>query len=411
MRRPWLRLGLGLSLLGCASGSEPPARDGPALYRENITREAELAASDAFASPDGVWSGRSSARLASPIESRGGTYYALFEIGSEVPIECFAYANRFDLATDLARQAEGALGALAEQIGALKARQIHATQAGAVAASPYLGIDWLYAIEQGGGQLGLLKERVALVGSRTLSCQHNELGYVESFERVFREVAESFEYRGPEPPEPEPAYREIALVSLAGRRIGVASTNVTRDAEGDLRADTLTALLLPIAPDRVRASDSYQIEVSRGDGTLLFAKSVRSEAGEVGSELELAPGPDGGWRVSGSREGRAFRAEFPRETLHGAVGQMLRLRAAIAAEGAGALVSLRSWSDADPSQPIEMTTELLRLRDDGDFDARLRVGPVEATGIADRAGSMRRISLDLGHAAMDFERVFADGAL
>jgi hypothetical protein len=391
-------------LTGCAGLAEPD------WLVELRAREAEPLPLQTVASTDGFFT----AEVPAPagwIESDETAYHVSFDAGTESPIDCWIYRDGIDFAGSLSRLSEETFGAISEHLGEVKRRQIEKVDAGALAASPYLAVDWLYLIEVGGErQIGQIKHLVASREGRGVYCQHNEVGYAATFRRVVGALLGSLEYG--EPAERTPFYAAVSTMSVRGMRVGVEYTTLTRDGEIDTRVDRRTSVLLPVTGDTLQVSDTFAVEFARPDGTLINQVHVESSDGELVSNLELAPEEAGAWVVEGTFQGKKLQARIDSSKAPSSwLGESLALRSALAESPAGASVTSTRWvPEADPTRLLDGTVTVERRIDAEHFAAKVDAAGLEADVVVNRAGTVTSGSVDMGMASMHFEQVYAHGA-
>jgi hypothetical protein len=399
-------------LVACASPSEPGAPVAERSFAQALAREADLPESRRLASDDGFFSAQVGARLVEPLRFAEDRYYAQLDVGSEVPIRCSFFRGRLDMASALALASESAFRAIGESLGRLEARQIHRIDAGAVGDAPFLSIAWLYRLHDGARPVvGQLKQVIATKGQRSVACQHDEVGYVQTFDRLFADIMSSIRYAA-ETGWP-PFYREIWTASVGPQRLGVQQLTLTLQDSGDARMESALAMLVPIGSDRARVTDSYRVEYSTSDGVLIQASEVKAEDNAITTNLDLLPQPDGSWRVSGRYQSKPFDASLqPAGHLLSYLGQTWQLRRALRLEGVAAAVSTPVWdANADPSRLVDATTTITGAVGDGDYSATFTLGELRMEGVVDARGSMKSARMGVGEVTLDHERIFVEGDL
>src|SRR5262245_31726124 len=347
MIRRLLAIALPLTaVLGCASVPEPD------WLQALRAREAEPMPSQKIQSSDRFFGARVPAKLAVPIQLEDEAYRVSLDVGSEAPVDCWVYRDGIDFAGSLAGLSESTFSAISERFGEVDLRKVDRVDAGVIAGSPFVAIDWMYRVKTDAGpQIGQVKHLVTSKGGRGLYCQHNELGYAKTFLRVVGSILESLEYRNPNGP--EPYFSEISTMSVRGLRVGVEYTTLVRDEDRDTRIDTRMALLLPVTAEELQVSDTFGVEFARADGTLINQVHVESANGEVVSHLKLNPAPGGGWTVEGTYQGKALSAKIePGDPPSSWLGEAYTLRRSLAEGGApGSQITLaRRVPEAGPTR-------------------------------------------------------------
>ena len=399
-------------LVACASPTEPGAPVAEHTLTQALAREVELPERRPLASDDGFFTALVEARIVQPLREGDDGYYAQLDVGSEVPIECSFFRGRLDMASALSLASESAFRTIGESLGRLEARQIHRIDAGAMGGAPFLSLVWLYRLHDGKRPVvGQLKQVIATKDERSVTCQHNEVGYVQTFDRLFAGILTSIRYSvqigWP------PFYREIWTAAVGPQRLGVQQLTLTLQDSGDVRAESALAMLVPIGTDRAMVTDSYRVEYSTSDGTLIQASEVKSENNEITTNLDLLPQPDGSWRVSGRFQSEPLEASLrPKGYLLSYLGQTWQLRRALRLDGVGAEVSTPVWdASADPAQLVDATTTITGTVGEGDYSATFGLGELRMEGIVDARGSMKSARMQVGDVTLDYERILVEGEL
>lgn len=392
--------------LSCAGVPEP------AWLEEARARESAPAAAESVQAPDGFFRARVPARLAGPVETEGEGYSVRFDVGGESAIECSVQRDELDLAGSLAGISDATFDRLEQELGPIEARRIERVDAGAFGASPFLALDWMYRVRMdGAARVGQVKHLLAIKAGRSIYCQHNEVGYAETFRRVTRALVQSIEYR--KPAAPRSAYSQISTLTIRGMRVGVETTTVVPDGKRDLRIDVRTALLVPVGGDTLQANDSFNVEFVRPDGSLINQALIESQNGELVTQLQLDPvrGKGKRWSVSGTFQTKPISSDLqgvPASWL----GETLALRRTLEhSDGSGELKMKRWLPQADPTQLLEQTLSIRRQIDADRFAARYEAAGLEGTLVVDRTGSVASGSIELGFSIVEIERVHVSGKI
>jgi hypothetical protein len=383
----------GAIALGCASAMGPA----DATMRTNLAREVELPAESAIATSDGSVRARVPARLVGEFaRTPEGSYYGVFDIGAPNPIGCYLFDEEKEPASQLVAMSDRKFDELAAQ-RALGKRAVYAIDAGNAGAYPYLGIDWIAVLDEGGYHL---KQRFGNRGHRSLYCLHEDAGYAKSFESFFAGFLASLEL--PEAEDP-PQYREISVMRVAGQEVGFEMSSVRRDEQGDYRADTQVALLIPASAEEVQANDDYSIELSRPDGSVINEVSIASNGVDL-TRLNLER-EEGAWTVRGEMQGKSISERFETpEQLTSALEEMRQLQKVVRGEPS----ELHYWrwlGSSSPSKPIEHV-----MRRTSDRSVTVDAGPASVVIEMDDLGA-RLGKMSIGRFEMQMERVYVDGSL
>lgn len=392
-------------LAACATAplEEPP------WMKEARAREAAPQKERAI-SAKGAFHGKAAAKIQMAPRRDGETWVFALDIGTEAPIECWAHDADLDLAASLVGFSESTFGAISKHFGEVGLRRIEGVDAGALAGAPFLAVDWLYRVGDGAeARIGQVKHLALSKHGHTLYCQHNELGYEVTFRRVVEGLARSLTY---EKVPARPYYEEISVFSVHDMRVGVQHVALARDKDGDTRIDLRSYTLIPVDESTFQASDGYDVEFVRPDGSLINQAHVESVNGELATNLNLDP-TDEGWKVHGIFQTKPIEVQLDAaQPLGSWLGEVLTVRREIARKGVGGEVVLARWiPDADPTRALDERISILEKLAGDRFRTLLRVAEIEAEVVADRSGSAASGAVDLGHIQMRFERVFAHGKL
>jgi hypothetical protein len=394
------------AVIGCASTSEEPAWLAEARAREAAPqKEREVAVKGAFRA-------RVAAELLAAPRRDGETYLFSLGIGSEAPIDCWVHDEELDLASSLVAFSNSTFGAISEQFGEVELRRIEGVDAGALAGGAFLSVDWLYRIGgDGEARVGQIKHLAVTKNGHTLYCQHNELGYEQTFRRIVEGLVRSIAYA--KGLARKPYYEEISVLAVRDMRVGVQHVSLARDEEGDTRIDLRSYTLFPVDAETFQTSDTFGVEFVRRDGTLINQGHVESVNGELATQLRLDPEAKGLWKVHGTFQQKPIEARIDASQPLGSwLGEVLAVRREIARKGVGGEVVMARWMpDADPTRILEERIAILEQVAGDRFRTAFEFAGIEAEVLADRSGSAASGSIDMGHIEMRFERIFAYGKL
>jgi hypothetical protein len=388
--------------------SPPSPPQDPQWFDKLLTREVELPAPVDVVGPDGVFRARVPAKLRAAPEAAGDSHYVVLDMGATGPVECWVYSKEKDAATTLTRLANATLGELAQQQGGSVARKlVQATDAGTFGPDPFLELRWIFRLETPrGAQAGQLKQRIALRGSRSVYCHHAETGYQKSFAAVFEALVRSLEWKTPEP---APYYSEVSTATFGSRTVGYTRLAFFEEEDGDTRIVDQTSMLVPTGAEALNVTDTYRIQFSRPDGTLINEKAVEVEQGELTSNLDLAAG-EGGWAVSGTTYGKAFSAKLEAHPLLSDLGQMLEMRRFLARAERGATHRFREWTDEVPDRLVDAEVVVEDVRAD-EVAGRVSIAGMSLDVVFDKSGSMVSGRLAMGAHALLIRRMHREGSV
>jgi hypothetical protein len=362
-------------------------------------------------SKDGWFGARVPAKPVGKVEEEDGSYSVSFELAPEIQASCEIVRDGFDLASLLATTAAASFDFLAQEQGKVTQRAVERTDAGHMASSPYMALDWIYIVETAEGpKVGSLKQVASLKDGHGVYCVLNDVGYAGSFAALARSFVETLQVRDARA---AGIFDDISIVSLGGTKVGVATSSVERDGDGDLRVQMSTAILLPVTPDTLRAQDSFSVQFVRPDGTLINALHVVGSDGEVESELKLDPAESGGWQISGLHKGKPLEGQLDGGHEPTTFLQQASVRKALLAqrEPANGENVEWQWIAADPLRLTESRLTVVGPAGEGLFRARESVGPLQADTVLEAAtGLTQRFDLAIGPQTMTVERVYLRGA-
>jgi hypothetical protein len=388
-------IAVGLSLsLACASGGG--MGDGAASLQALMQRETELPAATRVATSDGALHANVAGRLVGEFaQAADGTYYGEFDIGTRAPVGCHVFGEPKDVATSLVSLSD----AIFAEFASTRAidQRLADVDVGHGGANPYLGLAWV-AVSEGVGYHFKLK--FGNRADRALYCVHDETGYVKAFDRFFAGFLESLESPAGDP---GALFREVSVFRIGESEVGYQVVRVGRDAEGDYRADTHSAMLIQSAPGELSANDELSVEWSHPDGTLINELRVSSD-GATQTQLELAPG-DGEWTVRGEMNGKPVEERF---TAPAALASALAESRRMGAAARGEIGEVRYWRWVGPLSPGAPVEHLLRKT--GPSSVRIEAGPIAVDAEVDELGATQG-TLRLGRFQVEIERVYVDGSL
>jgi len=362
------------AILGCATAPE-----GPASLEAMLAREAPALATSPFEHPTGLFRARVPGRLLQALVDSSHSAYGQFEIGAGNPVACHFFFDRVDLASTLVQSTDVILERISHEIGVEVQRAVERIDAGAIAGSPFLALDWLFWAEAGGGEL---KQRAANRAGRSVYCAHDSAGFAASFERFFAALVETLEYPGTNPP--EPFYGDISVTSFQEQRVGVSELRFLGANTGEVRIESITATLTPMSADSVRSNDSHQVEWSQSNGAIINSYYVAVDHAGV-TELRLSPAQERTWSVEGRYQSKPVRAEFAANgELASSFGEYLVYRAL--ASGAQDFAIERWVPEAGPVAVTPFEFSHSGPLGDAGLPVRAQMGPLAVDLLLDADG-------------------------
>ena len=401
------RAAFAFSFLLCTSAF---GADEPKWLKEARAREAKLAAPAEINSKDGWFKFRAPGKVANAIEKVEGSYSVEFDLGTQAPVQCEVFPEGVDLANGLRVTFENAIKAIEANQGKIEARALESSDAGSYGPVPYIKLSWLYRVAgPQGALLGNVKQFIMEKGPVGIYCVHNDLGYTETFTSITQAVAQTFETQQPSA---TPYFVEISTASMSGTDLGVAISTLVRDAEGDTQARQTTALLIATNDGNVQSQDSTQINWLRPDDSLINAVNTEVSNGEISNSLALKEGEDGIWFVEGEVQGKAVKANLPKDSRPGNwLAQSRQLRTLLAEPKAvGREHSMDVWISENPAKLTASKTKVLGKKGD-QFRALGEIGNISANLTLDKAtGTASTADVKVGPLNMKLERVYVSGS-
>lgn len=386
------------------------ATQDPSWFVKLLDREAEPSRETRVTSDDGRIKALVAAVVLSGPELISGDYFLELDIGAETSMECWIYPRGHDMAAAHRQLSEQAFKAIAQVHGGIESKLIERIDAGAFGAHPYLALDWLYRVKtpQGGLAAGQIKHLAAFHGESSVYCRHNETGYRQTFERVFRGLVEHLEVLGTAR---KPYFQEVTTVALSDLPTGVAVTTMTLDADGNTRIVERMSLLILVDQQTLVANDSYNIQLSTADGLLTSEVEIDSVNGEITSRLRLEAPDEEGWKVSGRWASEDLESSLGPKKLMSILGQRLALRRFFAQARTGSVTKFADWtSDADPEAFTEIGVQVLGKGEEG-VEARFDMGPRKMDAVLDENASVKSALIAMGSIKMRLRRVYVSGGL
>jgi hypothetical protein len=386
MRGAWLAC-ISLLLAFAATAAEPQ------WLTDARAREGKLAHERKLESPDGLLRARVPAKPGAAITFEDGDYRVNLEIGASGPIECLV-TDDSDLAALLREAAGPTFELIASVQGKIEARGVERVDAGAIGASPYIAVDWIYRANAG--------ETPGASGFKQ---------FAATFRNAVHALVESLAYaNAPD----QPFFTEVAVVSMNGMRIGVSTNILLRDAEGNTQSEQRTSMLVPVGPETLQSSDVMHVHSMRPDATLIRSLYVESSNRSIESQLELQLGDDGAWHVEGKFKGKPLSAAWPGEEAPTTwLEEALTLRKRLTEENAeGASFSVMQWlASADPSTRTESKTTIGKSLDEQRVAVHQSGAGLEVDLVIEKKTGMPVSAVvPVGPSSLTIERVYVDGS-
>ena len=275
-------------------------------------------------------------------------WYFTVDIGSETPIECWAFKDYDGLANSLVNMMNYAVTNVSQEQGkTLESRYNFSLDISTLERVPVFSYEILYNLGESSERAsGLMKGLSAESPNGLQVCLHNEIGYRKTFKDVFISFVNAVDRAA----NIQPFYFAINGMKMQGELVGIVSEKFSKDADGDIEIIETTSLILPVDANTVSASDSQVRSWSYADGTLINTYSYTVENGELSSSLGISKSEEK-WVIEGEVQGKAVNSELSFNDAFvsnfGAYLEMQRL-----ANSENNSLSYNMWNaDTDPTQP------------------------------------------------------------
>jgi hypothetical protein len=376
-----------------AAQAAPAAKSTPA---ELLARELPELPLAMIASADGKVTGTVEAQGAPGFSKQDDDDVIAIPLGTREPLGCRLIRQRVDAGRSLWLTAQ----ALLKQF---EVKAIEVTDVVVAGGSPLVFLELVYA-PHGADSIGLLKAAVLVHDGHSLLCQHDELGYRESFRRIVRGLSSSLREAG----RPASRYVAIAVSTLNGRKVGF-SERVVRDREGGgLVIDSIEAVLLAAGPNKLLAEDRRVVEVAAADGVLDEQHFVQTKNGQVVSQVDLTRKEKFHYAYSGAQGGKSIEGRFDTPSGIPSILLVARLLATEVLSGhAKALAVPQYRAAAHPEGPVTLTfrkSAVGKRAVESD-----EPGGSKATLLLDEAGLVEKLTMPAGKLTLAVERVYTHG--
>ena len=393
-------------LIGCSG-----RRDNE-WVRSIRAREANLPSTRQIGSAEAAFLADVPAAMLGPVTPSDDASYLSLSIGSDSPIECAFYYDEVEAASTLRMLAEQVFDDLAARNGFPVERSVERIDAGAIAGSPFLSVDWQYQMQRGVGEIvGELRQMIASREGRSIYCVHHENGYAASFERVFRALIASLRFSSYD--KLRPYFTQLDEASVSGDIIGYTSTSLTVEEDGDPRIVRYSARLSRRGDGRLSARDVTKVEHTTLDGAVRGALFTDFRDGELVSSLLLEDMNGVAWQVSGQHDGKDVRAIFEAVALSSWLADARVFRELMTAPGDGRVTRLNGWApERIWDAAVERDLRVVDRSQGGEPQvAALAVNGVERALVIDAVGLVQSAVIpELGNEVLR-RRISLDGAL
>lgn len=284
----------------------------------------------------------------SEAQSEDNYWYFTVDIGSESPVECWAFQEYDGLANSLVNMMKYAVNNVSANLNkTLESQYNFSLDVSNLGNVPVFSYDILYNLGETDERVsGLMKGMSAESANGLQVCLHNEIGYRETFKDVFTSFVNAVDRSA----NVKPFFFAINGMKMQGELVGIVSEKFSIDADGDVEIVEATSLILPVDANTVSSTDSLARSWSRIDGTLINTYEYTVENGEVMSSMGLSR-TEGTWVIEGEIQGKKVNSELSYDDVFtsnfGAYLETQKL-----ANSDQDSLSYNTWSlEGDPTQP------------------------------------------------------------
>jgi hypothetical protein len=375
-------------------------------------REVKPVALQTIKSEDEFLSVKVPAKLKGEIDPSEGSYSLALDFGAAHEAHCEIFPDGIDLANALRTAAGVTFEAVEAVQGKVEARAIERTDAGAIGRWPFLAVDWVYRVTTDKGpMLGNLKQVAAIKNGHGVYCAHVDVGYSKSFKALVNALVESLETKAALG---TPYLSDITVMSLGTSKVGVVHSTLTRDEDGDTRADSITSLMIPNGPGTVVTQDSTQVHFIQPDGSLLNAVHVQSTNGELDVDLSLALNEEDQWVVEGQFKGKELKTVVPGDREPGTPVSQILLRRQVLnlPDAVGQERTDWTWLAQNPTEFSEWRLKVLGKSAGGQSTVQESVAGLTVDMVVNSATGMTISgSMPIGPQTLSIQSVFTEGQL
>jgi hypothetical protein len=348
--------------------------------------------------------------LSGKLKEDKSSYEALLTLSPAAVADCLILKSDIDVAEFLRETAQSTFPEIEKAQGKMEKRAVEHIDAGVAGGTAFLGVTWVYRVNDGkGAKLGGLRQIAASRSDHGIYCAVNDLGYAKTFEQVVRALIESLKI---EQDEAMPYFSDLSVAIVRDMRVGYLAFNMIRDKDGDTKAVQSTTLLITTGSDALLARDMYLVEWTKPDGAMINSKRIISTNGEIDMDLDLKKADARGWFVQGKFKGKDVKETITTGAPATRLSQMNVIRGLLAKEKpAGEETTDSEWLGGDPGRFTEVTTKVLAAIDENTYSVRQSEGNISVDLVVDRAtGVATQGSAQLGPVDIRFERLFVQGS-
>lgn len=401
------KLSMGFTLL-CSLAAPTTAQELPKWLIEAKAREAKLGELTEVSSTDGWLKTKVQGNVANKVTLDDEAYQIGIQIDGSVQVSCEVLKGTRDIARLMSRASEVSFEALQKRQGTIEFKAIEAADAGALEGNPFMTQQWIYRANLNGEKrVGGLKQFVAALDQAVVYCAHDELGFAKTFDTLTKALTRHMTIQSEHVPKAH--FREVSVMSLDDMRVGVATTTMTKDADGDSKVVTVSAMVIQSAPGKLVTKDSYRVEWVRPDGSLINALESAASNGELSEDVALKRA-DGRWLVSGTLAGKEIEAELPSAPRSSV--ELARDRRQLMAQPnpEGAKTEAMAWMSPDLTRLVPVRATLLKPVGTTGFGSREELSGIVMEAVLDKnTGTLISAKMPIAARQLNVDRVFLQG--
>jgi hypothetical protein len=344
------------------------------------------------AAPDGALELTVEAKGQPKLQKQNDSFFLTVPIGTTSDVLCVV-GTPPDLSSASLLQRQG--------VEKFEEREISEVDAGELGGAAFIATRTFYITDvKGTRSVGEIKTAAAHRGVHVGAvCVHDEVGYGQTMRRVLRSIVESIKMAEAKA---EPVYREIGVVKLKDKPIGVIELTVVPAENGKLWTFESSSMMLPTTPKDFQGHDEYSFEMSGQSGEVEKGMYLAVQgAGESQYEINLERAK-GGYHAKGKFQGKDIDTKIASK---GALPSSLRAAQLTRELVAGKRKKLELPHYSPGTDPLTLGVHQVTASGDQQMPYREQDGDLSALSDYDENGLTKRGRMNMGPLALDFTRV------
>ena len=381
--------------------------DWPAWLVEAMARESTAHAATPVSIPDRSLSTEIHGEDIQDLQPQDMGWYLTSAIDAVTPVECWIFTSPVDRAATVRNITQLNVNASAKLNGEVINRDVFSLDSGMIGRSPYLALETLFSMgSEDKTVVGFVKVRLAGRDGIQFACSHNQVGFRQTFARVFEHFVNSATF---EASATQPFLRQVHRQSLDGLAIGIIESTYAVDADGDFALTSKESNLIPQNGADVNSTDNYDYAFWKPDGALINQVHVSSENGQQVTNLNLQSAEKSMYKLSGNYQGQEVELVFEdRDGPLSDIELMLETQRMIA-DPARDSMSAKVWrATIDPTRFIETSMTFVPGGRD-ELRAVASVGPINLSVQLDEFGQMKSALSIIESIKVLVERIYREG--